>query len=348
MRDQGSGASILAVLVKVAAVVVTYKEVELTLQAVASLKGQTAPVDEIVVVDNDPERSIREPLAREHPEVRLLELDNPGHAVGCNRGAELATGDVLVFLDPDAALAPDALEQMLVVLREHPRAGLVSPQVLFADRPTVNAGDNPVHLTGLSWCGRYDQPAEDGPPRRTFTTTGACHVVRADAFREVGGYCEDYFVLYDDPDLCWRLWLADWEVWFAPAARGVHDYHFGENPQKWFWLERHRLSSVLVNYEGRTLALLAPLVLAGELGLLLVAAREGWLGRKLAAYRSLWASRRDLLARRRAVQSARRVRDREILPMIAGRIDSGQLDNPLIPVANPLLAGYHRALLALL
>ena len=329
-------------------IVVTYKEVELTLKAVESLKGQTAPVEEIIVVDNDPERSIAEPLARDHPDVRLLALDNPGHAVACNRASEAAAGDVLVFLDPDAALAPDALERMLAVLAEQPQAALVSPQLLFADRETVNAGDNPVHLTGLSWCGRYDEPPEQAPARATFTTSGACHVVRADAFREVGGYCEDYFVLYDDPDLCWRLWLAGREVWYCPNARAVHDYSFGENPRKWFWLERHRLSSVLVNYEGRTLALLAPLLVAVELGLVALAAREGWIGPKLEAYKDLWRSRRALRARRAAVQSARRVGDERIVPMIAGRIDSNQLDNPLIPLANPFLAGYHRAVLAAL
>lgn len=332
----------------VSAVVVTYREVELTLQAVASLKAQTAPVHEIVVVDNDPERSIAEPLAREHPDVRLLALDNPGHAVACNRGAELTTGEILVFLDPDAALAPDALEQLLAALAERPRAALASPQILFADRPTVNAGENPVHLTGLSWCGRYDEPPESGPPRTVFTTSGACHVVRAEAFRAVGGYCEDYFVLYDDPDLCWRLWLAGHEVVYVPDARATHDYRFGENPQKWFWLERHRLSSVLVNYEGRTLALLAPLLVASELGLLALAALQGWLPRKLAAYASLWRSRRELRARRHAVQSARVVGDEAIVPLIAGRIDSGQLANPLLPVVNPLLAAYRRAVVAAL
>lgn len=329
-------------------IVVTYKEVELTLKAVASLKAQTVAVDEIIVVDNDPARSIAGPLASEHPDVRLIALDNPGHAVACNRAAEAASGDVLVFMDPDAALAPDALERMLAVLAEQPQAALVSPQLLFADRETVNAGDNPVHLTGLSWCGRYDEPPEPGPPRATFTTSGACHVVRAAAFREVGGYCEDYFVLWDDPDLCWRLWLAGHEVWYCPDARATHDYAFGENPRKWFWLERHRLSSVLVNYEGRTLALLAPLLIAVELGLVALATREGWVRPKLEAYRSLWSSRRELRARRRAVQAARRVGDEAIVPRIAGRIDSNQLDNPLIPLANPLLEGYHRALLAAL
>ena len=328
---------------RVSAIVVTYREIELTLLAVASLKAQTAPVSEIVVVDNDPERTIREPLARAHPDAILLELDNPGHAVACNRGAERAGGDVLVFLDPDAALAPDTLERLLTALEAHPRAALASPQILFADRPTVNAGENPVHLTGLSWCGRYDQPPESGPPRAVFTTSGACHVVRADAFRGVGGYCEDYFVLYDDPDLCWRLWIAGHEVLFVPDARATHDYSFGENPQKWFWLERHRLSSVLVNYEARTLALLAPLLSVSELGLLAIAAREGWLGRKLAAYGSLWRSRHALRARRRALARIRRTPDAALVPRIAVRIDSGQLHNPLLPFVNPLLALYGRA-----
>jgi GT2 family glycosyltransferase len=330
----------------VSAVVVTYREVELTLAAVASLKEQTAPVAEIVVVDNDPAGSAAARLRDEHPDVRVLVLDNPGHAVACNRGAELASGDLLCFLDPDAALAPDALERMLAVLAAQPRAGLVSPQILFADRPTVNAGENPVHLTGLSWCGHYDEPPESGPPRIAFTTSGACHVVRADAFRAVGGYCEDYFVLYDDPDLCWRLWLAGWEVWFCPDARATHDYRFGENPQKWFWLERHRLSSVLVNYAGPTLAVLAPLLVATELALLLVAWRGGWLDRKLAAYGSLWGSRGELRRRRRAVQSARRVPDAQLIGRFAGRVDSGQIGGPLVRVANPALEGYRRLAVA--
>jgi GT2 family glycosyltransferase len=326
---------------RVSAVVVTYRAVDLTLEAIASLKRQTVPLVDLVVVDNDPGGSMREPLARHHPDVTFLALDNPGHAVACNRGAELARGEVLCFLDPDAALAPDALERMLAVLDDHPRAGLVSPQILFPDRPTVNAGDNPVHLTGLSWCGRYDEPPEPGPSRLTFTTSGACHLLRAGAFRQVGGYCEDYFVLYDDPDLCWRLWLAGWEVWFAPDARAVHDYTFGENPQKWFWLERHRLSSVLVNFAGSTLAVLAPLLLATELGLMAVAWREGWLDRKLAAYSSLWSSRRALRRRRRAVQSTRRVTDAALIGHFAGRVDSAQLDSPVLALANPLLAAYH-------
>jgi GT2 family glycosyltransferase len=332
----------------VSAVVVTFREVELTLQAVASLKAQSVPVAEIVVVDNDPERSIEAPLRAQHPDVRLLALENPGHAVACNRGAQAAGGEVLCFLDPDAALAPDALARMLAVLEREPRAGLVSPQLLFADRDTVNAGDNPVHLTGLSWCGRYDQPPEAGPPRRTFTTSGACHVVRADAFHAVGGYCEDYFVLYDDPDLCWRLWIAGWEVWFCPDARATHDYRFGENPQKWFWLERHRLASVLVNYEPRTLALLAPLLVATELGLMVIAWRGGWLDRKLAAYRSLWSWRGRLRARRRALARVRRRSDAELIDCFAGRVDSGQLDSPVLALANPALAGYRRAVVAAL
>ncbi len=333
----------------VSAVVVTYREVALTLAAVASLKAQTAPVSEIVVVDNDPERSIAEPLAREHPDVRLLALDNPGHAVACNRGAELVTGDVLVFLDPDAALAPDALERMLAALRESPRAALASPQILFADRPTVNAGENPVHLTGLSWCGRYDQPPESGPPRTVFTTSGACHVVRADAFRAVGGYCEDYFVLYDDPDLCWRLWIAGHEVVYVPGRAG-----HARLP-----LRREPAEVVLARAPP-------PLLGARQLRGAHAGAARSAAGRLRAgparARRAagLAAAQARRLRARCGARAARcapaaapcrpraRSATRRIVPLIAGRIESGQLANPLLPLVNPLLAAYHRGVVAVL
>ena len=298
------------------------------------------PVDEVIVVDNDPERSAAGPVARAHPDARLLALDNPGHAVACNRAAERAEGELLLFLDPDAALEPDALERLLEVLEREPRAALASPQLLFPDRRSVNAGDNPVHLTGLSWCGRYGEPPEEGFPRPVLTTSGACHLVRADAFRQVGGYCEEFFVLYDDPDLCWRLWLAGHEVWFVPAARGVHDYEFGTKASKWFYLERHRLLSVLTNYRVSTLAVLAPLLAGTELALLVVAGREGWRAEKLRAYRSVWELRGWIRQRRARLAALRVRRDDDLIGRFQEVVDSPQVQSGVARRAAPLLRAY--------
>ncbi len=91
---------------------------------------------------------------------------------------------------------------------------------------------------------------------------------------------------------------------------------------KWFLLERNRLFSVLANYEARTLALLSPLLIATELGLLGVAAYGGWLPQKLKTYASVFALRKRLMEQRRAVQASRRRSDAEVLSCFEDRMDS--------------------------
>jgi hypothetical protein len=109
-----------------------------------------------------------------------------------------------------------------------------------------------------------------------------------------------------------------------------------------FLLERNRLIAVLANYELRSLAALAPLLVVFELGVLVVAASQGWLDEKLRAYGSVVALRDEIRAHRRLVQSLRRRSDRDLLPFFATRLDSPFM--PALParVAGALTAGYLR------
>lgn len=324
----------------VSAVVVTYREVELTLAAIASLKRQTAPVDQIVVVDNDPGRSAREPVLAAHPDVLVLHADNVGYAPACNLGAARATGDWLYFLNPDAEADADCVERLLAVVAAHPDAAIVTPQVLFPDHATVNAGENEIHLTGLAWCGRYQEPAEDGPARPVFITTGAAMLVERAHYERLEGYCDDFFLYYEDPDICWRTWIVGRAVWYVPRAQVIHHYTWGSSREKWFFLERHRWISVLTNYRASTLAVLAPLLLATEAALLVVSGREGWRAEKLRAYRSVWARRRWIGARHRRLEAMRVRPDAEILPRFSPVVDSPQIESPVAPRVAPLLRAY--------
>ncbi|MBA2261522.1 MAG: glycosyltransferase family 2 protein [Solirubrobacterales bacterium] len=324
----------------VTAVIVTYREVELTLAAVASLKAQSVRVGEIVVVDNDPDHSIREPMAAAHPDVRLLNEDNIGYAPACNRGAAISSGDWLFFLNPDAAAAPDCLEALLAVAREHPEAGIVTPQVLFPDGETINAGENQIHLTGIAWCGRYEEPAEDAPPRPVLITTGAAMLVQSSLYRRLDGYCEEFFLFYEDPDICWRAWLVGSEVWYVPRARVLHHYTWGESKRKWFLLERHRLLSVLTNYRWSTLVVLGPMLLATETALLAVAMRQGWAAEKLRAYGAVWQRRAWIARRRRRLAGLRRRPDAEIIGRFATTVDSPQIESAVARRVAPLLRLY--------
>ena len=116
--------------------------------------------------------------------------------------------------------------------------------------------------------------------------SGACLLVPARRFREVGGFWEAMFLYCEDTDLCWRLRLAGLRIVVCPDARVVHDYDFGRNTSKLFHLERNRLLMLAANYEPATLARIAPALVATELALLAVAVRGGWLPQKLRAVAS--------------------------------------------------------------
>ncbi len=204
---------------------------------------------------------------------------NLGYVGACNLAAAEAAGEWLLFVNPDAVPAPDALERLLAAADE--RTALAGAQILLPGAAQVNAGDNPLHVSGLSWAGRLHQPPEDGPPRDVAVASGACLLVRAADFARLGGYHEDYFLYHDDVDLAWRARLAGRRVVLVPEATAEHDYAFGKGGYKWFWLERNRLWTVLSNYETRTLVLLAPVLLATELAVLAFAVRSGWWREKL-------------------------------------------------------------------
>jgi GT2 family glycosyltransferase len=172
-------------------------------------------------------------------------------------------------------------------------------------------------------------------------------MVRRSAFEAIGGYTEGFFMYYDDVDLAWRARLQGWEVLFCPAATLTHDYEFTKGSYKWTYLERNRWWCLLSHLEGRTLLALAPLLLAVELAVLARAVREHWLRAKLAGYAVLWRDRRALVARRRAIQSSRRIGDSAILARMTASVDSPFLESPLVRRAEPALQAYRRALLAL-
>ena len=135
---------------------------------------------------------------------------NIGFTGACNLAAEHAAQPWLFFLNPDAAAAPDCVEQLLAAADE--RTAIAGAQVLLRTA-RVNAGDNPVHVTGLSWSGRYLEPAEHGPPRDAAAVSGAALMVRTADFRALGGHCPAFFLYVDDTDLAWRARLV------GPAGR---------------------------------------------------------------------------------------------------------------------------------
>jgi GT2 family glycosyltransferase len=331
----------------VSAVVVAFHHpAPLVAELLGALARQTRTPHEVILVDNAGDAALEEPARDAALKVRVIRPPrNLGYVGACNLAGCEAAGEWLWFVNPDALPAPSALERLLAAADAG--TALVGAQILLPGGDRVNAGDNGLHVSGLSWAGRYGEPREDGPPRDVAVASGACLAVRAVDFERLGGYHGGYFLYHDDVDLAWRARLAGRRVRFVPAATAVHDYDFHKGGYKWYWLERNRLWTVLSAYDARTLAALAPVLLFAELGILAFSIREGWWREKLRSWRTLWRERRELRAWRARVQRTRQVSDAELVRWMQGRLDTPLLSAPGLSLAGSAIEGYRRALLAL-
>ena len=287
---------------------------------------------EVIVVDND---AAPGPIAqvRGLGGVAILEPGtNLGFAGGCNYAAEHANGDILVFLNSDALVRPGAIETLCRTASES-GVGLVSGSIRLADQPDLlNSAGNPVHYLMFSWVGSLGEPAaEHAETTEVASISGVAFAARREVWQELGGFDEDYFAYCEDVYLSLRAWQAGYRVVHEPAAVIGHQYEFGRNAQKRYLLERNRLMNLLLLPERRTQRLLLAPTLAVEAGVLAAALRDGWAGEKVAGWRWLVAHRRVLAERRKAVQAARSVPDRELAHLYRGPLDPPAGLGPGVP-----------------
>jgi GT2 family glycosyltransferase len=321
------------------AVVIAYRSGEALGRLLDSLEA-----DEVIVVDNGgggPE--IDAAAARERVKV-LSPGRNLGFAGGVNEGARHATGEALVFLNPDTVVAPGAMEGLVRPL-EDPEIGIVSARLRLLDQPELlNSAGNEVHLTGIAWAGLFGQPASAVEGLRDVAfPTGAAMAIRRELFEELGGFTEELFMYQEDLELGWRVRLRGLRVVVSPEADVYHEYEFGRNPGKHYLLERNRLVFVLSSYSPRLLLLLAPVLISTEAAMLALALKEGWARDKLAGWAWLLRNAGWLRRHRLETQRLRRVRDRDLARFLSPIIAPAMIPVPApVRAANPLVARYWR------
>jgi hypothetical protein len=301
-------------------------ELERTLPALVPELGEG---DELIVVDNGSEDCTPDAVAALAPTARVVRAGrNLGFAGGCNAGAEVASGDLLVILNPDAAPLPGFGEAIRRPWAEE--RGWAAWQALVADHGAtrINSAGNPVHFTGIVWAGGHGEQIEAAPaaPSEVPCLSGACLAIPRDAWRRLGGFPTDFFLYHEDVDLSLRLRLAGGVLGIEPAAVVDHDYEFGAREHKWRWLERNRWAFLIRVYPTPLLVLVAPALLATELALLPASFAAGWGRQKLAAIGEVlrWLPR--LLRERRQVQATRTVSSAEFASWL-----TPDLDSPFIP-----------------
>ncbi len=302
----------------------------------------SAHVDvEVLLVDNGC-TSIDLTVLSSLERVRMLRPSkNLGYSLGCNLAASRAAGEVFVFVNSDCIVTPLALATLARAVCE--QEGLVTASVRLGSQPDLlNSSGNPVHFLGFSWAGCHGEPApKTGAIREVTSVSGACFGVSREVWMQLGGFAEGYFAYHEDVELSLRCWLSGRTVRYVPEAIVHHHYEFARNPEKMYLLERNRLITWLSLLELRTLVLLAPMMLFAEVGVSLVAARQGWLRHKARGWLWLMGNAGWIRARRREMLRQRVVSDRVLSRHLSGTLNpGGTAMPPAAALANAPLAAY--------
>jgi N-acetylglucosaminyl-diphospho-decaprenol L-rhamnosyltransferase len=220
----------------VSAVVVSYNSAAYLPGCVASLRAEG--LTDVVVVDNASSDASVAGVVASDPAVTVVQAGaNLGFGTGVNRGADVATGDYLLVLNPDTVVEPGTVKALSEALDRDPGLGVVGPRMENLDGsvyPSVRRFPDLAvaaghAFVGLVWAGNpftrryrmldwdHDRAAAD-----VDWVSGACLLVRRSAFDVVAGFDEAYFMYVEDVDLCWRIRQAGWRIGYEPAGRVVH------------------------------------------------------------------------------------------------------------------------------
>ena len=210
-------------------------------RSAATLRGCAEPLCalpdvSVTVVDNaSPDDTLA--AVADLPVEVVRSPRNGGFSYGCNLGAKRGEAPLLLFLNPDARIGEAALYRLWQTLADHPAAALAGPRIREPD------GDARVEPAALPEAALHVRPgalpapprpairmvrrADPRPlglraPRRPEWVSGACMLVRRDAFEAIGGFDEHFFLYCEDTDLCRRLTDAGHEIRFEPAAEVRH------------------------------------------------------------------------------------------------------------------------------
>ncbi len=216
---------------------VSYEVRDLLRPCLASVLSQAGVEVEPFVVDNASADGSADMVESEFPAVRLIRnVDNRGFARANNQALALATGDVLLLLNPDTELPVDALTTLAGVFARYPRAGAVglalrnvdgSPQRSCHSFPgLLNMTLEAIGAHRLALRAGVGTPHEAPLPRGgegvVDWVAGACFALSRTAYTLVGGLDEESFMYGEEMDWSWRARRLGFATVLSNAAVVLH------------------------------------------------------------------------------------------------------------------------------
>jgi hypothetical protein len=167
---------------------------------------------------------------------------NYGFAKANNIGAQVATGEYLLFLNPDTTVQGTAIKEMIGLMRQEPSAGAVGAKLLNSDGSvqlscrefyTVRTVlSSRIPLARLLFLSNYRRRSlmadwDHKEIRKVDWVLGACLLTTRQIMEKIGYFDERYRLYFEDMDLCYRIKKAGYDVYYCPCSEVSHHYQRG-------------------------------------------------------------------------------------------------------------------------
>lgn len=294
-------------------------------ECIRSLRDQTLPDFDLVIVDNSGKGLVKA-RGLVAPGVQVIEQErNTGFGAAVNAGFGTSGAPYLATLNDDAVAHPGWLAALVAAMERRPDAGMCASQVRLFGEPQLDSCGMMICRDGSSkQRGHLRPPPEFPVEEEVLFPSGSAALYRREMLLETGLFDEEFFLYCEDTDLGLRARWLGWHCLYVPEAVVEHHYSHSAgraSPVKAYYVERNRLFVLVKNFPAGMLAaapLVAVLRYCWHLALMLVGRgsaarfrREGNAGARMLLYvlkahaAVLWrlpallGRRRELLAKAR-------------------------------------------------
>lgn len=214
------------VILKTSIVILTYNELPLTKQCLASINNYTEQKDiEIIVVDNGSNDGTIDYL-KSIPSLKIiLNEKNLGFAKGCNQGLDIATGDQVLFLNNDTIVTKNWLKPLVSLLHSDEKIGMVGPVSNYVSgSQQINV--NYTNIEGIDGFTSSYCESQAGKSRRVLRLVGFCLLVKKEVIKKIGKFDERFeYGSFEDDDFCLRTLSSGYELRIALDSFVHHHGH---------------------------------------------------------------------------------------------------------------------------
>jgi GT2 family glycosyltransferase len=198
-----------------------------------TIVNSSSQLTKIYVADNASSDGSAEWIEKEYPLINLIRLDkNYGFADGYNKALQQIDAEYFILLNSDIEVTVGWTVPLVGFMEQNPRVASCQPKILsWKNRDEfeyAGAAGGFIDKFGYPFCrgrifsfvekdtGQYNSNTE------IFWSSGACMIVRADAWKKCLGFDKDFFAHMEEIDLCWRFQKAGYRVCFVPGSVVYH------------------------------------------------------------------------------------------------------------------------------